>query len=165
MDGGDNDDKLYGGSGNDTLTGGRDGDSVLNKGLDFVDGGSGNDLIRGYGYGDRRESDDTLIGGTGKDTFEIHAASWKKIHDIYSNTNHVFSIEDFAVGQDKLVLVGQSFRYHIKPNQGSSDGKIHNDVFYDLNRDGTFLDWEYIGTVKSTASFGINSSSVELVDI
>ena len=54
LDGGNGDDRIYGGEDNDTLTGG--------NGQDLLDGGEGDDTLSGG------NDNDTLFGGAGKDT-------------------------------------------------------------------------------------------------
>ncbi|NEQ23825.1 MAG: calcium-binding protein [Microcoleus sp. SIO2G3] len=60
--GNDGDDLLVGGYGNDVLYGGDD--------VDELNGGAGNDYLNGYGIGTGFKLD-TLVGGTGADTFVL----------------------------------------------------------------------------------------------
>jgi Ca2+-binding RTX toxin-like protein len=61
LNGNDGDDRLSGGEGNDTLLG--------ERGSDFLLGGNGNDVL--VGYGNTPGEVDTLIGGSGSDTFGV----------------------------------------------------------------------------------------------
>jgi len=60
--GGDGRDELNGGAGNDVLYGGDD--------IDELNGGAGNDYLNGYSIGTGFKFD-TLVGGTGADTFVL----------------------------------------------------------------------------------------------
>ncbi|XQQ07429.1 MAG: M14 family zinc carboxypeptidase [Leptolyngbya sp. IPPAS B-1204] len=86
---GEGDDRVYGGVGNDQLTGGGANDQLYGEaGADRVFGGEGDDLLWGGAGGDQ------LTGGAGQDTFAL----------VYNEGSD--KILDFAVGVDKLGLVG-----------------------------------------------------------
>ena len=89
LDGSIGNDQLQGLAGNDTLLGG--------AGIDTLTGGSGDDLLWG-GLGD-----DILTGGIGKDQFQFKGTG------AFSTTLGVDYINDFEVGQDKIVLSKTTF--------------------------------------------------------
>lgn len=110
-------DKLNGGAGNDVLIGGA-GDDTLNgdggddalyggAGDDVLDGGVGNDtLIGGTGA-------DTMRGGNGADTFIIRTGdATASINTPIFGSASISGfdvIEDFKLGEDRLVLNGSPF--------------------------------------------------------
>ena len=81
LDGEGGNDKLFGDDGKDTLTGG--------SGNDLLDGGKGND---------------TLTGGDGKDKFVFNTKQRFRSRDVGVDT-----IEDFVLGDDKIVLDRTTF--------------------------------------------------------
>jgi Ca2+-binding RTX toxin-like protein len=78
LDGGDHDDVLFGGTDNDTLRGGS-GNDVLNgdEGDDFLDGGAGNDILTGH---------------QGTDTFVFAP----------TGTSGTDTVTDFTLGDDRI---------------------------------------------------------------
>ena len=89
LDGGLDDDELYGEGGIDTLTGG--------LGNDLLNGGADNDTLIGGDGNDRLETSagvDKLTGGTGADEFVL----------FYDQLDGPDTITDFKFGEDKLVL-------------------------------------------------------------
>ncbi|MDY7022733.1 MAG: Ig-like domain-containing protein, partial [Cyanobacteriota bacterium] len=82
-------DRLRGGEGNDTLHGGRDHDDLR--------GGEGDDVLSSD------EGDDTLVGGLGADT--MTGGEGDDLFVVFGNeADNV--IEDFQLGQDRIVLSG-----------------------------------------------------------
>ncbi len=97
LNGGSGNDTLYGGADNDTLSG-DDGDDLLSdtEGANVVSGGNGNDIFENVGYsgGSTAGGVDTLTGGTGRDTYRLHAYDAR-----YSpSTLKTDVITDFAAG-------------------------------------------------------------------
>jgi hypothetical protein len=88
VDGGTGSDTLRGGNGDDTLEGGTGNDDLFGRGgrdkltgedgADFLSGGSGNDFLNGSNDNDM----DTLVGGTGNDTFYQNWATWPFAEDV-----------------------------------------------------------------------------------
>lgn len=84
------DDLLLGGDGNDLLRGGR--------GDDLLDGGADNDRLRGG------KGEDTMIGGSGDDELRGGADVDRFVFDPSNLVEGDDLVEDFAVGEDLLVL-------------------------------------------------------------
>ncbi len=98
--GGDDTLVAAGGQGsNNTLLGQDGNDSLVGDSLpDLLDGGAGNDTLSGGRFDDYA---DTLVGGTGVDTFVVNPpASSSPAYDVFS---------DFTSGTDKLRLDGNDF--------------------------------------------------------
>jgi Ca2+-binding RTX toxin-like protein len=121
--GSEGNDLLRGGSGRDTLWGGTDGDKLNGggwsdrlhgqRGDDTLTGGQGNDTLFG-GRGDdwlRGGKDQDLTwGGTGKDVFvysDEDLLNWTDLSgDVNMRANQLDRIEDFEIGEDKILLSG-----------------------------------------------------------
>jgi hypothetical protein len=109
-------DLLVGGDGNDSLSAGKDDDIVNgdagddyvfgNIGNDIVHGGDGNDVIHGG------QNEDNLIGGGGDDTLSgdrgVDTLTGETGADIFQfRSGHDGDIiTDFAIGEDKIELLG-----------------------------------------------------------
>lgn len=123
MDGSEGNDSLGGGSGRDTLWGGI-GDDRLNgggwndrlhgqHGDDALTGGQGSDMLFG-GRGDDwlrgGKDQDLKWGGTGKDTFfysDEDLMNWVDLSgDAAMRVGQLDRIEDFEIGEDKILLSG-----------------------------------------------------------
>lgn len=125
MSGGDSGDKLVGGSGRDTLWGdtgddrlngggwsdllhGQNGDDTLSggQGRDTLIGGRGDDWLRGG------KGQDLVWGGTGKDIFaysDDDLVNWADLSgDSAARAASLDRIEDFEIGEDKIMLAGFS---------------------------------------------------------
>jgi Ca2+-binding RTX toxin-like protein len=108
IEGGWGNDILSGGTGNDTLYGGVDNDTLYgDDGNDYLYGGSYSDTLYGgngndylNGYGGRTGEYDTLVGGSGYDTF---ALGDRTSGVFYRGTGYT-TITDFRSGVDKLQL-------------------------------------------------------------
>ncbi|KUI99259.1 hypothetical protein VRK_17380 [Vibrio sp. MEBiC08052] len=82
LDGGNNDDHLYGRDGNDILIGG--------SGEDYLSGGAGNDILIGGSLDDHHaDGSDLLIGGAGKDLFVLDSSSVDKIQDFHTGEDAI----------------------------------------------------------------------------
>ncbi len=126
LNGGSGNDNLNGGTGKDTLNGGGGKDTLTGRGgNDRLQGDSGNDRLNGGGGKDKLEGgngkdtlnggqnndtidggggDDILIGGGGRDRFLYNTKRSFRQQDI-----GVDKINDFLVGQDKIVLDKTTF--------------------------------------------------------
>jgi Ca2+-binding RTX toxin-like protein len=99
VSGGDGADILYGNLGDDTLDGGNAADVLYGgQGADSLNGGGGNDLLFGN-LGDDilnggSGGNDTLIGGSGRDTF------------IFESNAGADVISDFSITEDRLTITG-----------------------------------------------------------
>ncbi|MEH6829301.1 MAG: hypothetical protein V7661_00545 [Sulfitobacter sp.] len=91
-------DRLHGQRGHDTLTGGQGNDTLF--------GGRGDDWLRGG------RDKDLAWGGTGKDTFaysDEDLLNWNNLSgDAPARAQHLDRIEDFEIGEDKILLSGFS---------------------------------------------------------
>jgi uncharacterized repeat protein (TIGR01451 family) len=99
---------VNGGNGKDTLTG-NDGDDYLNggNGADILYGNGGNDTLLGGNGADvlwGGDGDDLLNGGNGNDI--LNGGAGNDIFVLSRNGNGTDTIQDFAVGQDKIGLAG-----------------------------------------------------------
>lgn len=112
INGGDDDDVLFGGPGNDTITGG-DGDDIIfggdgddtifgENGQDQVIAGAGNDIVDG-GAGDDQffatvsDGNDSYVGGTGTDTYNLSGITAGVVVDLAQGT-----ADGAEIGHDKL---------------------------------------------------------------
>lgn len=85
--GGNGDDMIMGGAGNDVIDGGAGNDQLYgNGGADLLTGGDGNDRLDGGNDG----KVDTLIGGSGADTFVTHGSTPVNAIDFLSTDGDVF---------------------------------------------------------------------------
>lgn len=99
LTGGDGADRLFGGASRDTLTGSNGNDTLFaESGNDVLEGGAGLDRLFGGADNDvlfGKLGNDVLGGGTGADVF---------VFDTAVGSLNVDTIQDFAVGVDKLRL-------------------------------------------------------------
>ena len=111
LEGNNGDDYIKGIGGNNVLIGG--------DGYDTIIGGSGQDKINGSdsnngGFYER----DYLTGGGGADEFVLGDAYGAYYSVCY---NHDYArIEDFTVGEDKLILYGSASDYYVDINSGDA---------------------------------------------
>lgn len=98
LNGGGWNDRLHGQRGDDTLTGGQGNDTLF--------GGRGDDWLRGG------QGRDLAWGGTGKDIFayaEDDMLDWDDLSgDTSTRARHLDQIEDFEIGEDRILLSGFS---------------------------------------------------------
>lgn len=115
--GGQGDDTILGDEGNDRLFGGKGNDNLSgSSGNDLMYGDSGNDILYGvdaYSSNPGAGEIDTLVGGTGRDTFSLGVGG-SLAEDLVSNTfyksagNADFAlIVDFEIGLDKILVSGK----------------------------------------------------------
>ncbi|HEY9659900.1 MAG TPA: hypothetical protein V6C65_15700, partial [Allocoleopsis sp.] len=106
LDGGTENDTLYGEAGDDTLLGYSGDDHLIGgEGTDSLYGDAGNDILNGYG-GAQYEYD-TLVGGTGADTFVLGSSYQSSYLD-----GGYATIKDFSwVEGDKIQVFGSSDSY------------------------------------------------------
>lgn len=120
--GGTGNDSLYGGDGNDILT-----DSGVGRdGRDYLDGGTGNDRITAYGYGTEIDAD-TLVGGTGLDTFVLGAPG-QAFYNVGGDADYAL-ITDYLPFADTIQLQGSASDYLLagSPIQGISGTAIYRE--------------------------------------
>lgn len=91
-------DFIYGGNGNDYLIG--------NGGNDYLSGDSGNDTLNGYGA---RIEYDTLVGGSGFDTFVLGA----RIGGVFYQGNGYATIQDWDYVSDYIQVRGSASQYRL----------------------------------------------------
>ncbi|GAB5470479.1 MAG: hypothetical protein Kilf2KO_35090 [Rhodospirillales bacterium] len=112
------DDTAFGGEGNDTLRSssgnaqmfGDDGDDTLlgRSGSDTLDGGSGIDfLVGGLGLPDDTVAPDTLIGGTGDDTFFVDGGE-TLVEDLDGGTDLVWAAINWTLGDNLENFLAQT---------------------------------------------------------
>ena len=185
VSGGEGNDRLWGGNGNDTVSG-DDGDDTISGGMgaDILDGGEGNDRIisrsdagvpdKGHDHSqmhphqpsldaDDSLADDTLIGGSGADTFRFelllnakeeiikkHAdpvtgkVNWKNVagengnaHDHWVDRIGNETILDFNKSEgDKIEIVGHTVKVdQIEYKDVDGDG-INESIIYLISDQG-----------------------------
>ena len=112
LDGSIGNDNLSGRDGNDALIGKRDNDTLFgNDGNDLLVGGSGNDYLDGYGYGVSSNTDqyDTLIGGSGADTFVLG-----NLLEVYYLGSSYATIQDWDPSSDSIAVTGDFSKYSLQ---------------------------------------------------
>ena len=112
LDGSIGNDNLSGGDGNDALIGKRDNDTLFgNDGNDLLVGGSGDDYLDGYGYSfsGNTEQYDTLIGGSGADTFVLG-----NLLGVYYQGAGYATIKDWDSSSDTILVTGDFSQYSLK---------------------------------------------------
>lgn len=113
-------DSLYGGSGNDKLLGFGGNDLLVgDSGSDTLNGGTGNDTLRGFSWGYNREID-TLIGGSGMDTFMLGDATGKFYLGGQTSSgrdNSYARIADWNPADDFIQAHGSASNYRLVKNQ------------------------------------------------
>lgn len=158
---GDNgNDVLAGGSGNDQLTGG--------QGNDILNGGAGNDrLVGAGGLNNGRGEIDTLIGGTGRDTFVIGSAyddgnnladgDPGNFFNGIDGTGDFARILDFRVGEDLIQLSGSRSSYVLKPIDNSlRGGSAAQDVGIFRKNGPTLFQPDELVAIVQDAPSGLN---------
>ncbi|HAA30694.1 MAG TPA: calcium-binding protein [Cyanobacteria bacterium UBA8553] len=107
-------DSLGGRGGNDFLMG-KNGNDVLfgNDGSDYLDGGAGNDYLDGFAYGVNSNADqfDTLIGGTGADTFVLGG-----LGSVYYRGAGYAVIKDWSAASSDSILVAGDYNLYSQLN-------------------------------------------------
>lgn len=147
MNGGKNDDFLFGGSAKDIINGGDGNDRISGGGgNDVIDGGAGDDIIDG-GAGN-----DSLTGGAGNDIFKFGISNGQKSINFGAMIGKD-TIEDFKAGADKIDLSSVFARM--------SDGEV--DVFFSklqetVARNAGDDDAKYTG--RGDSGSGISSVSL-----
>ncbi|MEG4804805.1 calcium-binding protein, partial [Microcoleus sp. ARI1-B5] len=147
VNGGYDNDAIYGGAGKDTIDG-LDGDDYLtggtnndvlygNGGYDLLEGGSGNDYLNGNkngGPGGYPDEIDTLIGGFGADTFAIFEKGPEfKMPYLDGLGEHSYAIiQDFKKADgDAILLVGKKQDYEFVSGDGYGNKLIQDTkIFY-----------------------------------
>ena len=107
-------DSLFGNGGNDSLFGGYGADYLSGgAGADSLNGGAGNDILIGYGGGTEPEFDfDSLLGGTGADTFVLGEGF---AFYISPATDEFARILDFSRAEgDKIQVFGSISDYSLE---------------------------------------------------
>jgi RTX calcium-binding nonapeptide repeat (4 copies) len=126
----DGDDFLFGGTGNDKVYGG--------QGSDWLEGNSGNDLLVGHANDDGYDyyEIDTLIGGSGADTFSLvmdgPVLEIPYVDGLGENAYAI--IRDFKKADgDAILMLGQKQDYEfVSGYYGYGDGlKKDTKIFYD----------------------------------
>ena len=122
------DDSLGGRGGNDYLLG-KNGNDVLfgNDGSDYLDGGSGNDYLDGFAYGVNSNADqyDTLIGGTGADTFVLGG-----LGSVYYIGAGYASIKDWSTSDYILVAGNYDLYSQLNLNYGVGTSALDTGIYY-----------------------------------
>lgn len=154
LEGGNGDDILFGGTGNNILRGGN-GNDTLNSGSgnETLDGGKEQDFLSTRGsFGDKVGKITTLIGGTGKDTFEI-TPQYDDLDPASVGTNDYIRIKDFKIQDDFLQLEGAKSNYFsMESPAGSPQG---TGIYFD-KPDGQAD--ELIAVVENSSGLNLNSS-------
>ncbi|WP_349363819.1 MAG: DUF5801 repeats-in-toxin domain-containing protein [Roseitalea porphyridii] len=124
INGGDGEDTLNGGGGEDTLNGGVDDDELYGgSGDDQLDGGDGDDVLIGG------TESDTLTGGAGEDTFVIDPDAW-------GDATMADFITDYTDGDD-VVDLGDLLDAAFAANPGDQpDNDTEAEAAIDLTNDG-----------------------------
>ncbi|RKE97067.1 calcium-binding protein [Sulfitobacter guttiformis] len=128
---GTGDDRLHGGGWNDRIHGQRGDDTLTGgQGNDALFGGAGDDWIHGG------KDQDLTWGGTGKDIFaysDEDLLNWVDLQgDADMRARQIDRIEDFEIGEDKILLSGFS----------------HTDDISDLNATSLVLDGKSYGMLS-----------------
>ncbi len=126
----DGDDFLFGGTGNDKLYGGAD--------SDWLEGNSGNDFLVGHANGDGYDyyEVDTLIGGSGADTFSL-VIDGPELEVPYLDGlgEHAYAlIRDFKKADgDAILMVGQKQDYEFVSGHYGYGNNLTQDtkIFYE----------------------------------
>ena len=180
--GGNGDDIVYGGSGRDYIFGGRGNDSLFGGsgndrlvdrfGSDLLDGGNGNDYLRSvsdngepipaqdpnglinqFGNFGTYSPNDTLTGGSGRDTFEIRALldakrsiieqhldedgniDWRgiagengNVHDHWVQNFGTDTITDYEAGVDQIRLVGHTIAIESVTDKTDEIGRAYTEI-------------------------------------
>ncbi|MEH2065716.1 MAG: hypothetical protein V7K50_26240 [Nostoc sp.] len=117
-------DQLYGSAGNDALYGGNQDDSLYGgSGDDILYGGSGNDRLDGYATSGVEY--DTLVGGTGSDTF-ILGGSWGVSYQGFGYA----TITDWNPASDYIQTVGYSSLYSFGYADYSGGSALDTQIYY-----------------------------------
>jgi len=154
LEGGNGDDILFGGTGNNILRGGNGNDTLESgSGNETLDGGKGQDFLATRGsFGDKVGKITTLIGGTGKDTFEI-TPQYDDLDPASVGTNDYIRIKDFKTQDDFLQLEGAKSNYFLMESPaGLPQG---TGIYFDKPDDQTD---ELIAIVENSSGLNINSS-------
>jgi Ca2+-binding RTX toxin-like protein len=137
LNGGFGNDTLYGGAGNDYLYGGPDYDTLYGgAGNDYLYGGANNDTLYGNdgndylnGYGAYTGESDTLIGGSGSDTFVLG----DRTGVFYKGVGEA-TIIDFSSGVDKIQLSGSRSLYTSETRDFGGSSATDIAILYNGNR-------------------------------
>lgn len=114
-------DRIVAGSGNDTLTGLGGNDTLYGEaGNDLLNGGSGNDYLDGYASFVSRDYD-TLVGGTGIDTFVLGNAG----QGVFYKGLGYAVIADYNFRDDYIQLRGNASQYQLSI-QGNDTSILQN---------------------------------------
>jgi len=118
--GGPGNDRLNGQNTNDTLIGNSGNDTLYGEGgNDLLNGGAGNDYLDGYASSRTEGEVDTLIGGTGADTFVLG----NQRQGTFYLGNSWAIIQDFSRSSgDKIQLVGSRNDYRLSSRFESGAG-------------------------------------------
>lgn len=151
-------DRLYGNAGDDTLYGG----GHIGFDSDHLFGGSGDDVLLGRGGNDHLDGAnfwgagngigagnefDSLIGGSGEDTFVLGGVSGV----YYLGTGHA-TIMDFNLGQDVIQLEGVfAVGYSLQNGDWNGNGIQDTGILYNNN---------LIGVVRDENLIGVNPNQV-----
>jgi hypothetical protein len=126
----DGDDFLFGGTGNDKLYGGAD--------SDWLEGNSGNDFLVGHANGDGYDyyEVDTLIGGSGADTFSLVIDGPEfEVPYLDGLGEHAYAlIRDFKKADgDAILMVGQKQDYEFVSGHYGYGNNLTQDtkIFYE----------------------------------
>jgi Ca2+-binding RTX toxin-like protein len=108
MEGESGDDQMYGGSSNDVMFGGSGNDFMVG-GLsqDTMYGGSGNDIIVGVDIGGTSGTDDTLYGGSGGDFFYLGNDNT----NFYAGPGEAHIMDFSEADGDRVMLNGSASDY------------------------------------------------------
>lgn len=122
------DDTLGGRGGNDYILG-KKGNDVLfgNDGNDYLDGGAGNDYLDGFAYGVNSIADqyDTLIGGTGADTFVLGG-----LGSVYYLGAGYATIKDWSASDPILVAGDYNLYFQLNLNYNIGTSALDTGIYY-----------------------------------
>ncbi|MEO1428205.1 MAG: calcium-binding protein [Cyanobacteria bacterium J06633_8] len=143
LEGNDGNDYIKGVAGNNVLIGGDGSDTVI--------GGSGEDKIVGTdSYNAGFYERDYLTGGGGVDEFVLGDVN-RAYYGAYNHYDYAI-IDDFKVGEDKLILHGSASDYYVKTSYG--------DAFIYYKDYGNYDKVAVLDNVNSNFDLGSNASFV-----
>ncbi|MDM9582853.1 MULTISPECIES: hypothetical protein [unclassified Nostoc] len=116
---------IYGTAGNDVLYGGYEADNLYgSSGDDVLYGGDGNDRLDGYGISGVEY--DTLVGGSGSDTFVL-GGSWGVSYQDFGYA----TITDWNPYADYIATIGNSSQYSLGySNWSGSSLLLDTEIYY-----------------------------------
>ena len=152
-------DHLYGNEGNDTLDGGHHNDFLRGgQGWDRLEGDPGNDYLVGYDGTNNtvsRNDRDVLIGGSGRDTFELaqHSSGASVNRNPYAYGGGYAVIEDFNRNEDRIRLTWKGNMNGFSLGTGDFDGDGRTDTFIYYGSQNNL-----VGVVKNNTGLSLNAS-------